>query len=777
MQLRSPEVYWTDSPAPFVSMARSFFSGPNRPFFRGKYGLAIALPVFVGGGLPTVMNQEAFVHSTSQAYGDVNLAQVSSPKDRNQPEPQPINPFLAEEQNKDASGEKSSEPLVLITEVVIEGIDGHPEQERLEFATYDAMSVRPGSNISRAQLKSDLDAIYATGWFSGVRIEPINGPLGVQLLVEVEPNPVLKRVDLTPKSTRLPLEIINEVFKSDYGKTLNLNSLQLRMKKLKDWYIDEGYSLARISGPNRVTSDGVVQLNVIEGAVAGVDIQFLNNDGESIRSDGKVIRGKTKPWVIKREISMRSGDIFNRNQLENDIKRIYATSLFSDVKVTLRPVPGEPGKIIIVLGITEQSTGSLSGGVGYSGGQGAFGQIGLKESNLLGRSWSSSIDFTYGQYGGLVNFSFSDPWLKGDIHRTSFRGSLFLSREVPQEFRSQSGGSIRAVEDYYDVGGATAYEIGGTHGGAIGGPFSSVTNAKNTKPAVSWFDYEGDSIVLQRTGGGFSFARPLNGGDPYKKVPWRLLLGMNIQKVKAIDYAGNSRPYGVLIDNYKDNTAPNNEVICVAFNCSDENNLFSVKTAATYNTLNDSRNPTSGDFLVLGTEQFITVADNSPTFNRAKTSYTRFFPVNWIKLAKGCRPKVGEKYNCPQAIGVQAKAGAIVGDLPPYEAFCLGGSSSVRGWNNCDLAVGRNFGEASVEYRFPLWKLLSAAFFIDGATDFGSQSRVPGKPGKLLGKNGSGFSPGAGLIINTPVGPLRLEGAKRDFSGDWRFNLGVGWKF
>ena len=207
------------------------------------------------------------------------------------------------------------------------------------------------------------------------------------------------------------------------------------------------------------------------------------------------------------------------------------------------------------------------------------------------------------------------------------------------------------------------------------------------------------------------------------------------------------------------------------------NTLFGVRTAATYNTLNDPRNPTSGNFMSLGTEQFLSLGENSPTFNRAKASYSKFFPVNWLKISKGCRPKPGEKRNCPQAIGFQLKGGTIIGELPPYEAFCVGGSSSVRGWNSCDLAVGRTYGEGSVEYRFPIWSMLSGAMFFDAGTDFNSQKRVPGKPGELLGKDGSGFSIGSGLIINTPVGPLRLEAASRDLSGEWRYNLGVGWKF
>ena len=66
---------------------------------------------------------------------------------------------------------------------------------------------------------------------------------------------------------------------------------------------------------------------------------------------------------------------------------------------------------------------------------------------------------------------------------------------------------------------------------------------------------------------------------------------------------------------------------------------------------------------------------------------------------------------------------------------------------------------------------------VDAGTDFGSQNNVPGKPGKLLKKPGSGFSVGTGVIVTTPVGPLRLEVASQDFTGEWRFNLGVGWKF
>ena len=742
---------------------------------RGALGLALALPLLTT--LPARAQTDADSDQSSEEQIQLEDA-LTGDTDKPQSEPQSVEvedfegaqeaPVAAEKQVPD-------QPRVLITEVMIEGIDGHPEQERVELAAYDAMTVRPGSRVTRDELKVDLEAIYATGWFSDVRIEPVNGPLGVQLVVQVVPNPVLTRVELLPEDNKIPPQVIEDAFSSDYGRTLNLSELQLRMKEIQTWYTSEGYALARVTGPTRVSPDGVVELKVVVGTVAGVEVQFLNKEGETTNEKGEPIRGKTKPWVVTREISIKPGEAFNRNQLEGDIKRLYGTSLFSDVKVTLKPVAGNPGEVNIVLGIVEQSTGSLSGGLGYSQSQGVFGQVQVQDSNLFGRAWNLALNLTYGQYGGLANFTFTDPWIKGDAHRTSFRASLYLSREVPQVFQSQNNGDIVTVTDYQDNNSSRVYEIN-TNKNPAGRKFDDVGEASDLFPEYSWFDYQGDSVALQRVGGNIIFARPLNGGDPYKNAPWQILAGLNVQSVRPINFEGTSRIYGTPSEG-DDRSVPSEDIICISYNCATENNLAGLRFAATYNTLDDPRNPRSGNFFSFGTEQFLSVGENSPTFNRVKASYTQFFPVNWLKIAKGCRPKPGEKENCPQAIAIQLKAGSIVGDLPPYEAFCLGGSNSVRGWYDCDLAVGRSYGEATLEYRFPLISIFAGELFLDAGTDFGSQSSVPGKPGKLLKKPGSGFSIGTGVIVTTPVGPLRLEVASQDFTGEWRFNLGVGWKF
>ena len=257
-----------------------------------------------------------------------------------------------------------------------------------------------------------------------------------------------------------------------------------------------------------------------------------------------------------------------------------------------------PGQVIIILDFSEQRTGSLTGGIGYSNGSGIFAQIGLQETNAFGRAWSSNINLNFGEYSTTYNFSLSDPWIKGDKHKTSFRTNVFLSRDYPQEFRSESNGRIYAVND-------------------------------TTTASTDTFS----SIVLEKTGGGFSFSRPLNGGDPFKESKWRVLAGMNFKKVEMIDSDGNKKPYG----DTTPTTGNNNEIICIGFtpkdgSCPAENTLVSFIGSTSRNNLNNTVNPTSGNKFTFGSEQFVSVGKNSPTFNRMRATYAFFIPTKLINL-------------------------------------------------------------------------------------------------------------------------------------------------
>ena len=520
-----------------------------------------------------------------------------------QEQEQPISPSS---EQVDAPGtseaEPAAEPQVLVSEVLVEGLAGHPDRERLERAVYDSLTVRPGTTTSRSAVKADIDAIYATGWFSDVRVRPTDGPLGVRLVVTVSPNPVLTEVVLNNPDALLPKQEIEEVFATDYGRTLNLKTLERRVKALQKWYASEGYSLARITGPTRVSPEGVVELSVREGVVEGIKVQFLNANGDATNEKGEPIKGKTKPWVVDREISLRPGELFNRRELEADIKRLYATGLFADVKVTLKPIPTKPGEVQIVLGVIEQSTGSLSGGIGYSQSQGLFGQVQLAESNLFGNAWDVGTNLTYGQYGALADISWNIPWIKGDPNRSGLRMKAFLSREIPQVFQSTEDGSIRTLQGFYEPP-ARSLNDARLVNQAFGNPADYVWNVEDfgvesinkgkqvpiavangkllTGADFNLYQPEGDLVRVQRIGGNVQYIRPLRGGDPYKKNLWTVILGLSGQEATPMNGLGELRPYGAApfkntgIKNVQTGrtAATTESVVCLAYNCAETNQL------------------------------------------------------------------------------------------------------------------------------------------------------------------------------------------------------------
>ena len=123
--------------------------------------------------------------------------------------------LIAEDRNQKYDKEINQEKKVLISEIIIEGLEDHPDKERLEIVAYDSMLIRPGSKVSSEEVKKDLDRIYSSGWFSGARIESLQRASGVQLLIKLESNPILNKIAILPLNTKLTNTKIDEIFNND----------------------------------------------------------------------------------------------------------------------------------------------------------------------------------------------------------------------------------------------------------------------------------------------------------------------------------------------------------------------------------------------------------------------------------------------------------------------------------------------------------------------------------------------------------------------------------
>lgn len=137
-------------------------------------------------------------------------------------------------QSQSKKPDKSEPDLqVLVAEVVVTNTKGDLANEFADRA-YEVIKTKPGIKTTKASLQKDINAIFATGYFSNVKAVPEDTPLGVRVTFEVVLNPVLQKVQLEGK-TILPDTVVEDAFRNQYGSVLNLVQLQEGIKKINKW--------------------------------------------------------------------------------------------------------------------------------------------------------------------------------------------------------------------------------------------------------------------------------------------------------------------------------------------------------------------------------------------------------------------------------------------------------------------------------------------------------------------------------------------------------------
>ncbi len=661
-------------------------------------------PIIPAPGTESLPQQE----TPNQLEFDITPGQTPT-IENNTPRPSTTTPATPTPAPTTPEADAQPNPEVLVGEVLVQAQEGQLTTE-LENEVYQAIRTQPGRTATRSQLQEDINAIFATGFFANVRAEPQDTPLGVRVTFFVQPNPILRSVRVqantgTNVPSVLPEKIVDDIFKEQYGSILNLRRFQEGIKQLNKWYQDNGYVLAQVNEAPAVAADGTVTLAVAEGIIEDIQISFRNKEGDATDDEGKPIEGRTREYIITRELELKPGQIFNRTTVQRDLQRVFGLGLFEDVNVSLNP--GEdPRKVIVTVNVDEKNSGSVGAGAGFSTSSGLFGSLSYQQQNLGGNNQDLGAEFQIGERELLFDLRFTDPWIGGDPYRTSYTVNAFRRRTTSLIF---DGGEneVRLPND--------------------------------------------DRPRILRLGGGVNFTRPLS-KDPLRKSEWTASAGLEYQRVSIRDQDGNLSPQDELGND-------------LSFSGDGTDDLLTLQAGAVRDRRNDPLRPTDGSLVRFGVEQSVPIGSGNILLSRVRGSYSRYFPVKFINFSNG-----------PQALAFNIQGGTVFGDLPPYEAFLLGGSNSVRGYDEGDLGSGRSFVQATAEYRFPVFSIVGGALFFDVGTDLGSGNNVPGDPAGVRGKSGSGFGYGLGVRVQSPLGPIRIDYGFTD-EGDSRLHFGIGERF
>lgn len=236
-------------------------------------------------------------------------------------------------------------------------------------------------------------------------------------------------------------EDLNTVLRMKKGDVYNQKHIQERLNQDDDavgnYYYNKGYVF------NEVIP---VEVDVDEDSI---DLEIRIREGIQASINKIKIYGNTRVYedVIRRELKLKPGDLFNMDAFKMTYQEIGQMGHFDPEQIDFKPVPDpNNGTVDLNLGLTPKASDQVEFSLGW-GQTGVIGKIGLKFTNfsmrnLFGKNGNrrgflpqgdgQELEIsgsTNGDYYQSYSISFFDPWFGGK-RPNQFSVSAFYSRQT-----------------------------------------------------------------------------------------------------------------------------------------------------------------------------------------------------------------------------------------------------------------------------------------------------------------------------------------------------------
>ncbi|NWF76058.1 MAG: outer membrane protein assembly factor BamA [Nitrospirae bacterium] len=221
---------------------------------------------------------------------------------------------------------------------------------------------------------------------------------------------------------------IREKITMSKGELFSKEKLRKDIFSISDLYSQNGYAAISVTPDLSPDQDNKL-----------VSVSLKIDEGEQYKIGRIEISGntKTRDKVIRREVKLDEGDIYNSALIKRSYERINNLNFFETVELIPKPRPEE--KLVdIEIKVKERATGFFSIGGGYSSVENFIFMAELTQGNLFGKGQFIKLRGELGGRTTLYDISYKDPWFLDKP--LTFSTSLYKTTREYIEYNKKATG-------------------------------------------------------------------------------------------------------------------------------------------------------------------------------------------------------------------------------------------------------------------------------------------------------------------------------------------------
>lgn len=241
-------------------------------------------------------------------------------------------------------------------------------------------------------------------------------------------------------------EFLRPLFKLRPGQWYSEKRIRDGLEKARELYGQGGYF--EFTG-----YPDLVPQQAAEGPMAGpaqptVNVTMQMQEGAQYFVNRITFTGNTttRDTVVRRELRLVEGGVFNTEALKYSIRRLNQLGYFQQLEgtndVQVDKSPDVPNNVDVTLKLQEQNRNQLTFGAGVSQFEGFFGQLSFQTANFMGRGESLTVSLQGGSRAHNYQVAFTEPFM---FDRNITGGVDVFNREfryIGQFTQASTGGNV-----------------------------------------------------------------------------------------------------------------------------------------------------------------------------------------------------------------------------------------------------------------------------------------------------------------------------------------------